>query len=63
MPVHLEAERDLRIIEVIQPNVFPSEPAQLGDPSAGKSSDREQRPERLMGGLHRLLDLLRREDR
>jgi hypothetical protein len=63
MPVDLPAEIDLRIVEIINADVCPSEAAQLRDPSTGKRGHGKQRSERLVCGGDGLLKLLARENR
>ena len=44
VPVDLEAERDLGLVQVVDGDIRPGEAAQLRDPGAGEGGDREQRP-------------------
>jgi len=62
LPVDLPSERDLGIVELVQTDVGPREPAQLGEARAGQRGEREQSAVGLGGGRERLLDLLGRED-
>jgi hypothetical protein len=62
-PVDLEAKLELGVVEVIDADIRPRQPAQLRDTSSGERSHGEQRPVGLLSGSDGLLDLLGREDR
>lgn len=60
--VHLPPELDLCVIGIVDADISPGQGAELGNARTRQGSDGEQRPERLVGGSDRLLELFGHED-
>ncbi len=63
LPVDLVRKRDLRVVELVEADIGPGEPAELGHACAGKRGDGEQHSVGLSGGSERLLNVIRAEQR
>ncbi len=62
MPVHLDRELDLGVLELVDADPVPGQTEQLRKSGAGQGGNREERAVRLVGGDDGLLELVALED-